>query len=60
MFIGEEMEMFLKLDEKSYISIKKDFLAFYDQSLKYLEKWFDFSDNYLYKIQFLLLKNELT
>jgi hypothetical protein len=29
------------IDGKSSISIKKDFLAFYDQSLKYLEKWFD-------------------
>jgi hypothetical protein len=60
-FIGKELEqMLLKLDEKSSISIKEDFLVFYDQSLKYLEKWFNFSDNYLYKIQFLSLKKEPT
>jgi hypothetical protein len=59
-FIGKEIEMLLKLDEKCYISIKKAFLAFYDQSLKYLEKWFDFSDNYLHKILYLLLKEEPT
>jgi hypothetical protein len=39
------MEM-LKLDGNSSISIKKDFLAFYDQYLKYLEKWFNFFENY--------------
>jgi hypothetical protein len=48
----------IKLDEKSSISIKEDFLAFYNKSLKYLEKWFDFSDNYMYKIQFLSLKRD--
>jgi hypothetical protein len=45
--------------KKSSISVKKDFLTFYDQSLKYFEKWFDFSDNnYPYKIQFLSVKKE--
>jgi hypothetical protein len=30
-----------------------------DKALKYLEKWFDFSDNYyLYEIKFLLLKSK--
>jgi hypothetical protein len=38
---------------------KVQFLAFYDHSRKHLERWFDFSDsNYLYMIQFLLLKKE--
>jgi hypothetical protein len=58
MFTGEETEeTLLKLDSKSSISIKKDFFTFYNKSLKYyLEKWFDFSDNYMYKIQFLSLQ----
>jgi hypothetical protein len=64
MFFGggeQTEEMLLKLDEKNSIYIKKDFLAFYEQSLEHLEKWFEFSDNsYLYKIQFLLLKKEPT
>jgi hypothetical protein len=45
---------------KKFISIKKDFLVSYDQALKYLEKWFDHFDNYMYKIQFLLLINKPT
>jgi hypothetical protein len=49
-----------ELVEKSSVSIKKDFVTFYDQSLRHLEMWFDFSDNYLDKIQFLLLKKEPT
>jgi hypothetical protein len=55
------MEMLLKLDGKCSISIKKDFLAFYDQYLKYLEKWFDFFDSYYpYEIKYLLLKSKPT
>jgi hypothetical protein len=62
MFIGEETEdMLLKLDEKISVSIKTDFLTFCDQSLKYLGKWFDFSNsNCLYKIQFLSQKKQPT
>jgi hypothetical protein len=60
MFIRKEMEISLKLDKKISVSFKKYFLVFYDQSLKYLEKWFDYSDNYMYKIQFLSLKSKPT
>jgi hypothetical protein len=41
------------VDEKGSISLKKDPLAFYDRYFKHLEKLINFSDNYLYKIQFL-------
>lgn len=45
--------------KKRSISVKKEFLIFHDQSFKYIEKWFDFSDNnYQYKIQFLSVKKE--
>jgi hypothetical protein len=48
------------LAQKSSVPVKKDFLASCDRSLKYeyVEKWFDFSDNY--SIQFLSLKKEPT
>lgn len=58
MFIWEETEM-LKLDDKCFISTTKGFLAFYNQSLKHLEKWFDFPDtNYPYKIQFVITEKK--
>jgi hypothetical protein len=45
---------------KNVLLLLRKTVEFYDQSLKYLEKWFDFSDNCLYKIQFLSLKKEPT
>jgi hypothetical protein len=38
----------------------RDFLTFDEESLKYLEKWFDFSDSCAYKIQLLSLEKEPT
>jgi hypothetical protein len=59
MLIGKELEMLLKRDGRSSVSIKKDFFASYEQSLKYLEKWFRFSDSSCsYKIKFLSPREE--
>jgi len=46
---------------KEVIFLLRKTLAFYDQSLEYLENWFDFGgNNCLYKTQFLWLKTETT
>jgi len=60
-FTGEETRvvLFKTWGKKFYFCYEK--LASYDQSLEYLEKWFDFGgNNCLYKFQFLWLKTEST